>query len=497
MPLKDASCVGLDTGSIEAEAHGASPHSDGRMAQFEDRYVPGGLLGDTKAFFFQAAPRPVDELAEAGAISFLAGLCGNAYSINSTGLNQYIVCVAPTGAGKEAIASGTSKLVKATWASPEPYPHGSVELISSAGLIKRLAKQPCHANIVGEFDKKLRDWINPRNPNGYQLGRSILQLYSKSGPTDYFDPMAYSDPDKVTHRIDSPSLTLIGECTNDGFYELLGDGVINDGLLPRFMVYEYQGPRGYYNKASKDAVPDAGLVQRLKDFRAQCESIRSTAGSYEVPLTAEAEAKFDEFDRWTTDAINGGNEVTKQLWNRAHLKALKLAALAAVSDNWLAPTITLAQAIWATNKLAEQTYRLISRFANGEVGEETGNENKQLAHMKRIIAELFANQLSSERLQNYRVNIHLLNNGIIEHSYLHRRLATLPAFAPKPKAAIKDTIKLMMDNGWLAYCSTEKRVELGTRATCYLMANPTEFADLPFIKDQSAFVMSYISLLRF
>ena len=76
-------------------------------------YVPPpGLMGEIAKFIHAAAPRPVPEIALAGAIGLMAGICGRAFNVSGTGLNQYILLLAPTGTGKEAAATGINSLMK-------------------------------------------------------------------------------------------------------------------------------------------------------------------------------------------------------------------------------------------------------------------------------------------------------------------------------------------------------------------------------------------------
>jgi hypothetical protein len=75
--------------------------------------IPPGLVGAVAEFIFEAAPRPVREIALVGAIGFVAGIVGRAFNVSGTGLNLYTLCLAPTGTGKEAINAGISKLVTA------------------------------------------------------------------------------------------------------------------------------------------------------------------------------------------------------------------------------------------------------------------------------------------------------------------------------------------------------------------------------------------------
>ena len=56
--------------------------------------VPPGLVGEIAQFIYAQAPRPVAEIALAGALGLMAGIVGRAYNISGTGLNQYVLLLA-------------------------------------------------------------------------------------------------------------------------------------------------------------------------------------------------------------------------------------------------------------------------------------------------------------------------------------------------------------------------------------------------------------------
>lgn len=386
-----------------------------------EAYSFGGLLGDVRDFLYKSAPRQSLVLAEAGAIGYLVGLCGNAYNVSGAGLNQYIACLADTGVGKDANSEGFSKLTRAIWTSPEPFPHSGAEFVSAAGLIKWLARFPCHTAIIGEFAKKLAKWNDPRNANDYAISRVVLQAYSKSGRNGSFDPMAYSDPDKVTKRLSRPSLSILAEGTTDGFLAIVNDEQIGDGSLPRFLVFEHKGNRAYLNEGHDKVSPGDKLTANLQSFMAQCNAIRARGDVYDIPFSDLAKAEFARFDQWTTDTINVATSgISKQLWNRADLKARKLAGLAAISLNWTKPEIRLAHVTWATNLVAEQTYNLIAKFANGETGAIDGNQLLQLEAVQQVICDYLCD---SDLCVKYGPNRQdIWQQHIITHSHIQRRL---------------------------------------------------------------------------
>ncbi len=101
---------------------------------------PPGLIGEVARYMRSAAPHPNDDIALAGAIAFMAGICGKAYNTyTGAGLNQYILLLASTGMGKEAASNGISKLFTAIIASvPAAGDFKGPALVSSAGLLKWL-----------------------------------------------------------------------------------------------------------------------------------------------------------------------------------------------------------------------------------------------------------------------------------------------------------------------------------------------------------------------
>src|SRR6185437_14748582 len=71
-----------------------------------DPVWPPGLLGQIAQFIYKASDYPCYEIALAGAIGLMAGICGRTYNVSRTGLNLYVVFLAVTGTGKESASSG-------------------------------------------------------------------------------------------------------------------------------------------------------------------------------------------------------------------------------------------------------------------------------------------------------------------------------------------------------------------------------------------------------
>src|ERR1700743_1777438 len=136
---------------------------------------PPGLLGEIAAYIYQSAHYPCYEVALAGAIGLMAGICGRAYNVSGTGLNLYIVLLAVTGTGKESASAGITKLmskVKKTIPQAETF-LGPGDIRSEQALVKYLSDNPCFLSIYSEFGTKLKQMSSAKNETALGL-RSIL-----------------------------------------------------------------------------------------------------------------------------------------------------------------------------------------------------------------------------------------------------------------------------------------------------------------------------------
>jgi len=414
------------------------------------------LVGDIASFIYQAAPRPVQEVALAASIALMAGICGRAYNISGTGLNQYVLLLAMTGAGKEAAASGINKLMgKIKFQVPTSSGFiGPSEISSGSALFKYLGNQSqSFISLLGEFGLRLQQMSSP-NANGSEvsLRRMFLDLYNKSGYSEILHASVYSDKANNTSAVPSPSFSILGESTPERFYGALNEDMISEGLLPRFLLVEYKGNRPALNERHTEVEPSFHLVERLASLAAQCETVNHSNPRrvINVQSTPEAARMLYDFDKYADGRINGSNkEVIRQLWNRAHIKVLKLSALLAVGENMIEPTINSDHMNWAANLVQADIAALTERFEAGEIGNNSF-EIKQHKDMSRVIKEYVEKDFAY--VAKYQAISALHNDKIITHTYLSLRLRTMASFKNDRAgalAALKRTIQAFVDNGKL------------------------------------------------
>jgi phage gp36-like protein len=412
---------------------------------------PPGLVGDIADYIYATAVRPVPEIALAGAIALVAGVSGRSYNISSTGLNQYIIVLAPTGTGKEGAAQGVDKLVTAvrqivpsidTFIGPRTFASGQ-------GLSRVLEHQSCFVSFLGEFGLTLQQICDPQ-PSSAELAlrQMLLDLYSKSGWAQLLRTVAYSDRDKNVKEVQAPAVTIFGESTPETFFDNLSATHVASGLIPRFSVIEYRGPRPPRNLHQPP--PPKDLVDRFAQLAAVALASQQNRTCLPVSIADDAQTLLNSFDAKADAAINDASgEIDRQLWNRAHLKALKLAALLAVGENQHYPLVTATHAEWAVDFVTRDVEGMVTHYTSGSVG--VGDH--RLNHEVREAFAAYLGMSPKQRAVTYKIPRALLEVPIAPYSYFARRLQRLAPFQQDHRGANKaivDTLNSLVADGTLA-----------------------------------------------
>ena len=191
------------------------------------------------------------------------------------------------------------------------------------------------------------------------------------------------------------------------------------GLIPRFSIIEYTGPRPDRNKKAFGRPPD-GLIEWTVNLLTIALATQQNTTFVLVQMDETATALMDAFDERTTAAINStGADIERDLWSRAHLKALKLAALVAVV-NAQEPIVTRQIAEWALGFVNREVELMIKRFASGDVGE---GQNKQEVDLKRAVGRYL--EMSADQRKAYNTPKALLDQPLIPFHFLRRFLSKL------------------------------------------------------------------------
>lgn len=425
---------------------------------------PPGLVGELAQYVFDSSMIPNREISLVSALGLLGGIVGQSYNVSGTGLNNYWLLLAKTGRGKEALHSSISKIA---YAMTENYPGfkfddfvGPAEFASPQSLIKYLDKtSQCFVSVFGEFPKKLVEMNNPRNANKQELKSIFLQLYNKSGKTDIYHPMVYSKAENNTKKIKSPNFTFIGEGNPDDFYASLNENMISDGFVPRLCVVEYHGDRNIENVDAHKVLPDPRMLTKIADIASRRKQLNGTGHALDVQLDESSEVLIGRYRERINGLINSGDGIDVELFNRAALKALKIAALVSVGINPAFPVITEDVLSWAISLVESGNNTVIDRFRSGMFGGDV-TEGKQINVMRLMLKNWVRNDVS--KIDSRYQFAH--QNGMIPISIVLQKLVNDQVYRKDRMGAtfaINRVIKTLIDCGELTEIPKMQALNLG------------------------------------
>lgn len=458
------------------------------MPEMEGITKPGGLIGDVADYIYASAPRPVPEIALAGAIALVAGIAGRAYNISHTGLNQYVVLLAGTGTGKEAAASGMNRLVTALSGRVEDAVKyiGPSKFSSAPALLKHLSDvSNSFVSVFGEFGMYLSQMSGERAA-GYmvELRRAFLDLFGKSGRGQVMQSSVYSDSQKNSKNVTSPAFSFLGETTPERFYESLSEELISEGFLPRITVISYDGLRVPLNEGHADVKIPQDLLQRLSALAIQAQLLNAKNTPHDVLMTDDAKEIARQFNVDCDGFINASDadEVTKQLWNRAHLKALKMAGLVAVGINQYSPTVTLDIMQWGIDVAKRDCNTIIERFKSGRIGKQT-DENGQIEHIRKLVTRWCTEP--AEKLKSYMGKGRYLkahSAKVIPLSSIQTMVGASALFKPtetdrrKKSDQVNACLNRMVAEGYLTKLGPREAAEVGiSEGQCFVVPHVESF----------------------
>ena len=445
---------------------------------------PPGLVGELAQYFYDSARYPMREAAILASLGLLAGVAGRAFNYAGTGLTLYLLLLAKSGRGKEDMADGIGNIIAAVRASVPMISDfiGPRKFASGQGLTRKLESQPSFLSIQGEFGLRLKELNDPRaSASTGEIRLSLLDLYGKSGRNKIFSSTAYSDREKDTKIIHSPSLSLLGESTPGHVFDNLSFKDIEDGLLPRCLILECDDKRPYENEQAGFA-PNADLVRRFADIADIC--LRTNA-NVNVPIEpkpilpkVEAAEMLRALSRELNDEFNdhSGDPYDRALWNRAGLNIKRIAGLVAVGDttDWSAGYVTLDDGHmgWAIDFVEYCVTGLLRRFQTGLVG--TG-EGRQEGEIKKYVRE-YVRMPSGRRHHSYRVAKAIAAEiAIIPLGYIRRRAMQCNAFTQDRRgfnAALTSAMDALCRTGILMKMDAESaQRRFSVRGELYLVIN--------------------------
>lgn len=453
---------------------------------------PPGILGELADYFYRQSARPIREAALAVAISVMAGLCGRAFNVSGTGLNLYVLMIAKTGAGKDATKAGIGKLLNYV-GKMNPSANkvlGPAGISSPQALVRHMSEgNLSFLSVIGEFGLQLKLLSMPTaTPAMVGLRRLLLELFSMSGQGQILAQSIYAESAKNTGQILSPNFSMLGDSTPEKFYENLDETMISEGLLSRFLIIEYKGDRPDLNLAHQQAVPSESLMQGFSALCSHAESLNNLNSVVDVLWDEASNREQALFERYCTAQINASSsEVRAYLWNRAHIKVLKLAALCAVGINPYNPVVTVEALLWAKDIVVRDCTNLISKFERGEVGATVDERDQMRKLCTTIVKYVITPYKELSKTVKGSMNGDLYHAAkCVPFSSIQRSLCGYKAFRDDRQGAtnaIKKTIRTLIETGDIEEMGIAERKKMfGSSAPCYIISNPKLLDEFRHIK---------------
>ena len=408
---------------------------------------PPGLTGEIAQFIYHSSTRQVPEVAIATAISLMAGFVGKAYNISNTGLNLYTVIVARSGVGKDAMFEGTNALVsrlQGGFATVTDYIDTS-KYVSASALIKGCSERSSFVNIMGEIGQSLFTRLanDNRDTQIRDFKTVLLSLYGQSGKSSKGLSLKYSSKENNVDGGSGIAYSLLGETTPGTFYESLTNSMMSDGFMSRFLIIEYAGDRPDANP-NPITTPSKELCEKLYQLLAQVATLDTTGQVINVEQSPAASKLAEKFDHECDELIRGEeNESKRQMYVRAHLKTLRLAAQFAVGKNKLHPVVDTEDYKYAMKVVKADIKGMKQKLQDGHIG--SGDNPREL----RLLA-ILREYVEKKPTPGYKTHPKLYADGRVTRRYLQARCSAVSAFYSHKNGAnfaFKSTIDSLIDSG--------------------------------------------------
>lgn len=359
----------------------AAPLASAPRKHFDLATEPG-LLGDLARWSLAYAFRPIAEFAQLSALAVLAPLFARRFATpTGLGLNLYLVGLATTGSGKEALIGAPPAALDAAGLG---FLIGPGDFTSDSAIEVALRARPnflAPIDEVGEFVGAAQH----RNAAGFSrtIRKSLLELHSKSRPDGRWTGKQKADAthDKAADPLYSPSLSILGASTGSGFFESLTEANISDGFINRLVVVQ-GGRAGELNlDHARTKVPSAlaNALTSAYDLSSAGNLAPSTARDALSPPkmrhvpwaldgAEEAWLAIWEWQRLAEDAGRGG------FTGRAAANVLVVATLRALARGPEAPGVALGDINWAW----EFVHASIDTIERGARENMSGSDFEQL-----------------------------------------------------------------------------------------------------------------------
>jgi hypothetical protein len=413
---------------------------------------PPGFWGYLAQEFYLRSPSPIREVSIASAFGMLSGIVGKSFSINGLGLNSYVLMLAKSGVGKEALFSNPEKLFVQMGKEHTRYSIGSFldfsNYASPEALEKAMRSSMCFAHFSREFGEAFGEMCSPRISPQYRKWRQLLtSRYSAGAPNAILGDMKYSQSENSIEGMNRGcAYTLVGDAPLTSFYRTMTDSVLVSGLISRFTTFHYRG-EGSQDSIIRDNhfTPfTANLtdhIQSIVDLCSELNALGLRGENRVINISAEASDVINEYYRHIKGLTNGVQHEEKlQKYVRQVEKALKMAGVNACTDNPTNPIVTLEHINYAI------THANLTMHEFEELEDEGGVGSEDVGLP--VIAEIIYKKVCQK----------LDENGEITLTEIGRNLRSQNPFKKRGyERALDDGLKYLIEHEYLEIILKESK----------------------------------------
>ncbi|MCX4025191.1 PriCT-2 domain-containing protein [Endozoicomonas sp. SM1973] len=326
----------------------------------------GGMLGLVSDLINRTATKVQPVFSLCAAI-MLVGLLTNRKFCTPTGLrlNEYIVCLGPTGSGKDHPRKALKKILHDLQLTDYL---GGERVASGQGLLSRVKNNPNVLFPIDEMGLLLQSVMHTNASNHEaQIITNLMQLYTSAA--SIFIGTEYADQkNKPRQDIEYPHVFLYGSSATEEFWRALESKNVLSGFVSRMLITQTSDE---YPADNEFQQIDIKAPEELKEWWKEVSNLSGDDGNL-VGLSPDKPIRllFDKpakelVDHYNRDIIHSalkqGNEVDRALFSRAFEHVSKLASIRALSNNPKSRYIQLDDVKWAMDFVSYSIN--VTRFA--------------------------------------------------------------------------------------------------------------------------------------
>lgn len=332
---------------------------------------PSGFIADCYNYYNATSGIDQRGWAMQTALAIASVVTGRGYKTDYNNYSAlYFICVGKSGTGKETPKTVIESILTA----------GNLQMLiagdgyTSAGAVfSALLDKPRHIAVVDEFGRYLEagkegaGTHNQREANtkimeSFGRGHSVIRPMTYSSMTQASDAAKQAMKNRHVYN---PSITLIGMTTPDTFFNSIDKGAIKDGFINRFIISISDAERQVRHHRPHVPVPQRIIewIAAVQDRYGKHHSASEPSEAITLEFSEEAYAeqiKFQEF------CIGQANELERfgmaEITGRANEIAMRIALIAALSDNPYAEAIELKHMQWGIDYVKYNLLRIINPF---------------------------------------------------------------------------------------------------------------------------------------